>query len=47
MLDLNTLKWVLSISTELQNKIWDLREAIHTEIEKQKEDGKEEINIHG
>ena len=37
MLDLHTLEWILSTSTELQNKIWDLREAIHAEIEKIKE----------
>jgi len=41
MLDLHTLEWVLSTSVELQNKIWDLREAIQTEIEKQKEDVRE------
>lgn len=33
-LDIETLKWVLQQADELQNKIWDLREVIHTEIEK-------------
>lgn len=46
MLDKFTLEWVLSTSTELQNKIWDLREVIHTEIDKINENGKEEIAVH-
>ena len=33
-LDIETLKWVLQKADELQNKIWDLREVIHDEIEK-------------
>ena len=33
-LDIETLKWVLQQADELKNKIWDLREVIHTEIEK-------------
>ena len=46
--DIETLQWVLQKASELNNKIWDLREAIHEEIETQKElqHGKEEIAIH-
>ena len=45
--DIETLKWVLEKASELNNKIWDLREAIHEEIETQKQlkNGKEEINL--
>lgn len=40
-LDIETLKWVLQQADELQNKIWDLREVIHTEIEKINDNGPE------
>lgn len=46
MLDINTLEWVLSTSTELQNKIWDLREAIHAEIDKINENEPEKVTLH-
>jgi len=38
MLDKLTLEWVLKTSTELQNKIWDLREVINVEIDKINDD---------
>lgn len=38
-LDIETLKWVLKQADEFQNKIWDLREVIHNEIEKINDNG--------
>jgi len=38
---IETLEWVLQQADELQNKIWDLREVIHTEIEKINDNGPE------
>ena len=50
-LDIKTLLWVLQKDAELQHKIWDLREEIQDEIQKQLDKKqsyvKEEINIHG
>lgn len=47
MLDKQTLEWVLSTSAELQNKIWDLREAIHIELEKiNSNEPKQKISLH-
>lgn len=45
-LDLNTLEWVLKQSSELNNRIWDLREEIQNQIQIIKEDGpKKKISL--